>query len=516
MLPITIVSRVAEPAFHIPDVPRRWPRVLLWLSPLLPVMLAAVAVAWQGAFVAERGLRLALGDGPLEYGAALPSPGGAIRLSEVRFGNVEGSGPWLTARSAEVDAGGWWWLLSNAPRQNRLEAPLSRLRVRLRGVEVASGHDPALGELAPSGLSGAPFESAGCPSSVRFDAAGLAESELALDNELLFAFSVDGTRLDTRIAYRLEGSAAIERRIEQALPMPLSALVVDQYPMRTAAETWRFEDLGFSRIRHRRCAVRGEMIALVDEHVEAARRQAGIAGLAASDEAWTLYRRYVRDGGQIELQVRYPQPAPLDGWFDRPRPASLLALSEVALVREDARVRFTPADPYTDGLSGDSPKSVQSVQLAGTLWIDPDKSLVLLEPERAPPPPIDDTPPAATAPPGADDDPPAAASTAPREAPSPAATRPSPPAGASPPTSRVPQPEARIVIVGEQRAQRLRWEQLESKIGARLRITTRTGSTRVIELVAWSPEDITVRQRIGGGMAESRIQREMVREAVEL
>lgn len=505
---------MADSAFHIPDVPRRWPRLLLWLSPLVPLALAAGAAFWQGQFVAERALRLAFGEGTLTFRLDLPSARGAVRLRDVQFNAPDGNPAWLRAQHAEIEAGGWWWLISNAARQPRIEAPLARLRIRLGGVDVAPGFDPALGELAPAGLSGAPFEAEGCPASVRFDAAGLAESEITLDNELDFFFMVSGTRLDTLIRYRLEGSAAIERRLEQQLPMPLSLLVADQYPMRTLSESWKLEDLGFSRVRHRRCADRGELIALVARHVEAARGRASALGLAASDEAWLLYRRYVRDGGSLHLQLRYPQPAPLDGWFDRPRPASLLALSEAELVREDQRLRFTPVDAYTDGLSGASPKSVQPLPLAGTLWIDADKALVLLEPERASPSPE---------PPGIDAVDTGTEGTAPQvtepEAPAPS----SPPASTSPtsaprpaPGSRTPQPEARIVVVGEQRIRRLEWAQLESRIGARLRITTQTGATRVIDLVAWSPAEITVRQRIGGGVSESRIQREMVREIVEL
>ena len=492
---------MADQTFHIPDLPSRWPRRLLWLLPLLPVILAAAAFVHQGRFLAERALRLSLGDGPLAYSLSMPGLDGSLRLSGLAFATDSNGTGWLRADQVQISGHGWWWLLRNALRQKRLEAPLERLEVRFSGLRVAPLMDPALGELQPAGLSGAPFETLGCPADVQFDAETLSAAGLAWDNQLSFRFRVEGSRLSTHIGYQLSGSARFERELRQRLPMPLSLLVIDQYPMRTLEERWRIEDLGFGRIRNRLCAERGEMIALVDRHVARAQEQAQAAGLAASAEAWASYRRFVRDGGVIELDLRYPQPAPLDGWFDRPRPASLLALTEAKLRRDQQEADFVPADALTDGIAGESHKRSQRLQLGGTLWIDPDKALVLLEPERsvAAPEPEPPAPVAASAEPAA-----------PVTEPPPSA----PPAGARDRTELI--PEARIVVVGEQASRRLEWPQLEDRIGARLRITTRTGSTRVAELVAWSPGEITIRQRIGGGVAESRIQREMVREVVEL
>ena len=504
---------MANPTFHIPDVPSRWPRRLLWLLPVLPLLLVGAAFVHQGHFLAERALRLALGDGPLSFSLSLPSWDGALRLSDVRFGDPTAAAPWLTARNAEVSGHGWWWLLRNASRQNRLEAPLAELNVVLEGVDVAQGMDPALGELAPAGLSGAPLETLGCPATTRFDAAGLLEAGLPLQNRLEFSYRVDGSRLATRIEYRLEDSASFQRELAQRLPMPLSLLVIDQYPLRTESERWRLLDLGFSRVRHKRCAERGELIALVDRHVGLVQTWANGLGLAAPESAWASYRRYVRDGGILLLQLTYPEPAPLDEWFDRPRPASLLALSEATLRREEQISRFVPASAFTGGLAGSSPKRVQRLMLQDTLWIDPDKALVLLEPERSDLP-TDSADPGM---PEADIPMPP-----PSETPSTAEPAPQPSTSSEPAASPAARdrstliPEARIVVVGEQASRRLEWAQLEGRIGARLRITTRTGSTRVVELVAWSPGEITIRQRIGGGMAESRIQREMVREVVAL
>ncbi|MCK7593373.1 hypothetical protein [Pseudomarimonas salicorniae] len=495
----------------------RWPWRLAWLVPVLPLVAVGAALFHQGSFLAERALRLTLGEGPLHYSLAPPGWDASLRLSDLRFGDTQGSGAWLRAERVEISGQSWWWLLRNSVRQARLEAPLDRLEVVFEQVEVRPGLDPALGELAPAGLSGAPFETLACPAEVRFDAEGLAEAELELDNRLGFTFRVEGQNLETLVSYRQQGSARIERRLEQSLAMPLSVLVIDQYPMRTRAEHWLFEDLGFSRIRHRRCAERGELIALVDRHVRAVQDAVQSMGLAASEEAWASYRRYVRDGGMLELSVRYPQPAPLDGWFDRPRPASLLALSQASLIREAQRSEFVPANAFTEGLGGDSPKLVARLPLQDTIWIDPEKALVLLEPGRAATPAAPaEAEAAAEAPNAPDPDPPTAAAEVVPQPPAEPVPRPAANPSSRSRLSNIPQPEAKIVVVGEQRSRRLDWNQLQGKVGARLRITTRTGSTRVAELVGWSASDITIRQRIGGGIAESRIQREMFRSAVEL
>ncbi|GIX36143.1 MAG: hypothetical protein KatS3mg126_1922 [Lysobacteraceae bacterium] len=504
--PVLLDAAVLTPTtFYIPPTRPRWQRIALWLLlPLLPLLLTAGAILWQSQFVAGRALGLVFGEGALEHGLALPSLDGSLRVEAVRFGHGEDGTPLFRARSARIQGATLGWLLRNAFRGEPLEGMLDRLRIVLEGVEVAYGLDPALGELAPVGLSGAPFETLGCPTAVRFDAKGLAEAGLALeDNRLEFVFLVEGRRLTTRIQYELAGSARIRRQIQQLLPLAVSLLVVDQYPMRTLGENWDLEDLGFSRIRIRQCAQRGGLFQFVDAHVDAVRAEAGRRGLAASDAAWATYRLMVRDGGSLQLEVRYPQPAPLDGWFDRPRPASLLALSEASLSREGKTHRFTPADPLTDGLRGGGIKEVQRLAIDATFWPDPEQALVLLEPERASAP---------------------ATAAAPREAgvaeadPAPGATPSTPPTPPAP-TSRsttelIPPPKT--VIVGQAPTRRLDWEQLESRVGARLRITTRTGSTRVVELVDWSPEQITVRQRLGGGTAESRIRRDMFREAAEL
>ena len=59
---------------------------------------------------------------------------------------------------------GWWWLLRNALRSQRLNAPLYQLQIRFEQVRVPEGIDPALGDLAPAGLSGAPLEALGATS----------------------------------------------------------------------------------------------------------------------------------------------------------------------------------------------------------------------------------------------------------------------------------------------------------------------------------------------------------------
>jgi hypothetical protein len=518
---------LANPTFHIPDAPRRWPRRLLWLLAMLPLLLVVGAAVYQGQFLAERALRLSLGEGALQYAPAMPGWDGTIRLSTLRIGEQAAGRVWLKAARVEISGHGWWWLLRNALRQKRLEAVLPQLRISFHELDTGTGLDPALGELAPAGLSGAPFETLGCPATVRFDAEGLAAAELALHNRLSFDFRVDGAALDTRIEYVLQDGARFQRRMQQVLPMPLSLLVIDQYPLRTQEEHWELEDLGFSRVRHRRCGERGELIAFVDRHVEAARRALRAKGLDASEEAWALYRRYVRDGGSLELALRYPDPAPLDGWFDRPRPAALLALSEAQLSRESQQVEFVPAGAFTDGLPGASSKQTQRLALADTLWIDPDTSMVLREPERnGPSGPLapahahaeevagdEDADGSEVKPdPATDAAAPATADTPP--APVPVAPDRQPTAASRNRSELI--PEARVVVVGETPPRTLSWEQLQSKVGARLRITTRTGSTRVAELVSWSAGEIAIRQRIGGGIAESRIQREMFREAVAL
>lgn len=488
---------MANPTFEIPDLPSRWPRRLLWLLPLLPLLLIAAMALYQAQFLAERALRLALGEGRLAHSLAYPGLDGSLRLSELSFGEPGGGSAWLRAERVEIHAAGWTWLLRNALRGKRLEAPLDALELHLVRVETVDGLDPALGDLGPFGLSGAPFAELGCAAVGTFDAAALGEAGLALENRLTLAYRIDGNRLDTRIRYQLEGSASVERRLQQTLAMPFSLLVADQYPLRTDSEQWQIEDLGFGRIRNKRCADRGALIALVDRHVEAVRALAPALGLTVPEEAWSIYRRQVRDGGSLSLALSYASQPPIDGWFERARPAAGLALAEAHLQRGEQDLRFSPASGGGVDLATSPAKRVHLLSLQDTLWIEPEQALALLQP--APP---------GTEAPSADDSLPPQPDTP--------ASQPAASAPAGRPANSPLVPEARIVVVGEARSRRLEWAQLADRVGARLRITTRTGSTRVVDLVAWSPAEITIRQRIGGGIAESRIQREMFREAVEL
>jgi hypothetical protein len=465
--------------FDIPEEPRRWPRLLWAASPLLPLLLVLGLAHYQAGFVFERALRLALGEGDLAHGWVLPGPDGRLGASDLHF-RAAGGELVLQAARVDVDAGGWWWLLRNAVRRPRLEAPLAALSVRLHGVRGPEHGDPSLGELGPVGPTGAAFESAGCPRARQWDADTLATYDLAdAPTELWFGWRLDGTTLESRVGFRREGSAQAERILRQRVPMRLSLLVVDQYPVRTESERWELGDLGFAAIRQKACGQRGDARALVERHLREVRVALGVYGIAPSEQAWSAYRYFVRDGGSLALAVTYPSPQPLDTWFRRPREPAALAGSTATFERDEAHGEFRPMAGSGDALPVVASKTAQTLSLAGTLWLAPERALVLLEPEPA---------------------------SAGQPAPAPAAP-PARPAGI---------PEIVPAQPSNSPPRRLDWDDLPGRVGQRLRITTVAGGDRVVELVSVSAGEIVVRGRIGGGVVESRIRREMFRYAAPL
>lgn len=462
--------------FDIPEEPRRWRRLLWLAAPLLPLLLVLGLAHYQAGFAFERALRLALGDGAIAHSAVLPTLAGRLVASDLHFRRSEGEAL-LQASRVEVDAGGWWWLLRNAVRRPRLEAPLDALDVRFEGVRTAEHNDPSLGELGPLGATGMLFESAGCQRSRQWDTDTLSTYELANQpTTLQFRWRLDGTSLESRVLFRREKSAQTERILQQRVPMRMSLLVVDQYAVRTGVERWELTDLGFGAARQKACGQRGDARALVERHLREVRAALGAYGIAASDEAWTAYRYFVRDGGSLALELRYPQPLPLDTWFRRPREPSALTGTEATLQRDELSVAFAPFPAGGDPLPVADTRAAQALSLAGTLWLAPERALVLLEPEPTP---------AAT----------------------PAPASPARPAGV---------PEIIRAQPSNARPVRLEWNDLPSRVGQQLRITTRAGGDRVVVLVSVSGDEIVVRGRLGGGTVESRIQREMFRYAAPL
>lgn len=527
-------SLLSRARFDIPDVPSRW-RKLRWLLLLvLPLPLLYGLFTYQAQGIADRAIELSLGAGQLNHGLSWVDLRGNIRGSGLEFQAEGATSPWRAAEF-EVGTAGWAWWLSQTFNLDLRTRPIDRLRVEFRQLEIGLDREPALGELGPIGASAAPFEAEGCSGARHWSDEELREMEIdPLASRLSFDFLVQGQLLQTEITYEVADSSRTRLTRSQRMPMPLTVLLTDQFPRLTLQEAWQIEDLGFVRKRTKYCAQRNSIAQreMIERHLQSVSRLLETVGLEAVPVAAEFYRLYARDGGDLSLELRYTKP-----WAAHPDATlgldqETLAGSHAIMQRGEESAAFiwphrpiralpewSAGMPTYDALSRElngggvdlgidtavpplwSRRPAAKVDLEGLGLPDLDGAYRLLVNETA-----TDAEPAVNS---APDSPPTAAPDATPKVDQ-AAPRPTAPNAPSPASTTTPAPKT--VIIGRQKKD-VEWDDLPGLIGKRLRITTQTGAKRYAELIEARSDEILIRTRIGGGIAEYRIKREAFRSA---
>ena len=524
--------------FDIPQVPSRWRRIRWLLLALLPLPLLYGLSLYHAQGIADRALALSLGAGKLDRGPAWLDWRGNIKASSISFVPTEGAA-WQAAE-VEINPGGWSWWLPDSFNFDLRTRPLGRLRVAFSQLAVGDSRQPALGELGPIGVSAAPFEAESCSVAQRWSDAELREMEVNPQaSKLSFDYRSSDSGLETRIEYQVAESSRASLQRWQTMPMPLTILISDQFPRLTQLERWSVEDLGFIRKRTRYCAQRDSIAQreMIDRHMQSVSRLLETVGLEPVPAAYEIYRLYARDGGDLSLELRYKKP-----WAAHPDATlsldqETLADSHASLARGEQSADFLwPTRPIRAlpewsagmasydalrreqngggvdlGIDSAAPplwsrRPAAALDLSGLGLPDLDAAYLLLTGGAAAPDTLANSP---TSPPAA---------VAPPAVPAPAPTTSATPAAAAPstsPTRPVASPSSnapRTVLIGKRREE-LSWEELPELVGQRLRITTQSGAKRVADLIEASDEEILIRTRIGGGIAEYRIKRQAFRSA---
>ncbi|MBD8526701.1 hypothetical protein [Pseudomarimonas arenosa] len=539
---------MARTRFDIPEVPSRW-RYLRWLALLLlPLPLIYGLSLHHAQSLADRAILLSLGAGQLQRDLAWVDVRGQIHVGQVSFTAEGGDRVWRAAK-AEISTPGWIWWLGQAIEFDPRRRPISRLRVEFRQLEVGDGREPALGELGPVGVSGAPFETEGCSGALSWSDSEL--REMGIDPQaarLRFEFHSRDSLLETDIEYEVAESSRARLLRSQRLPMPLTVLLVDQFPRLTQQETWQVEDLGFVRKRTKYCAERSAISQreMIERHLQSVSRLLETVGLEAVPVMTEFYRLYARDGGDLSLQLRYPEP-----WAAHPEATlgldqETLASSQGTMQRgEESAVFLWPTRPIRAlpewsggmptydalqrelngggidlGIESAAPplwsrRPADQIDLSGLGMPNLDDAYLLLtggtagiisgDTPATEPPPSDAV---NTADAAAPDTAPATDATTPATS-TPAATA---SGSAARGTSSPLIPPPRTVVIGRQ-SKDIEWEQLPNAVGKRVRIITQSGAQRYAELIEANADEILIRTRIGGGIAEYRIKREAFRSA---
>lgn len=542
-------TALSQPVFNVPDVPSRW-RWLWWSLP--PVLLLAALVAsiiWQARHVAERSLQLAFGTAEVRHGGIGLDASGAVKVYaiEVLPADWPGDEP---IRAAEMHITGprWSWYLGNLGHLDRSRDTLRFLSLRLRDLQTPAGLDPSLGGLGPFALAASPFEAEGCVGRRHWSPNDLQAMELeAGARELELSWTVQASTLQQRTRYHAPGLSSVLQQRDLILPKPINALFADQYPSLLAAASWQIEDEGFIRARNRYCAKRerSDQRSVVDRHVQVVERILAADGIALDPGSRQSYRSFARDGGPLNITFRFDTPVAGDrieqpfGSLEELRAAqTTLQFGEVSQALSWSPV---PARPFPGWYAGKPGLDLLRQEQLGVATAEsepalpvPRKQAVVLEMaaigelsrealqqalqlSSGRPPAAADPAQAATAPSAASSTPapPTPADTGATVTPAPSAPVPAP---AAAPTqaeinARPDHIERLAAPPPPPRPAGIRWEQLPDYIGRRIRIDTEAGGSRVVDLVAADGEELLVRARLGGGLAEFRIRREGFKEA---
>lgn len=224
----------------------------------------------------------------------------------------------LTAQRAVLRPPGAEWFLRAAFGSGETLPPIDRLSLTLEGVAVEGG-----GELHPAvrwigTRSAAPFEGAGCGSSLRFGAEDWEKLGIEAGVATIDAgYAVTGPGLATVTAnFAIPGSSRVEHRRVLKLDDPLHPLAADRASVATVESQWAVVDDGFIAARNRLCARRARVARnrFADVHVAAVRDWLRRFGLEASPELVDSYRRYALAGGELRMDSRPRAPIAFAAW----------------------------------------------------------------------------------------------------------------------------------------------------------------------------------------------------------
>jgi len=481
----------------------RWLMVLLIIAALLAAAHFYIVnrINRSVVFVSE----MAAGMVSISHQGGYYTWDGNLGIKKLRIeSNDPNSSARLTIDKVELDTPGWGWAFG-------LLAPDIGLgRARRAATRALGGGDGApelpdadhlglkllgfefdINSLLPPGMpsvsfsSGALFETEGCTNSRYWVPLNLTQ-DLGLPYQ----------GVDLLIGYRTENSNTVIEQFELAspglsrirfervltTPNPAAYLSEGLGTANAKVHRWVIEDEGFLAARNRYCSEQSK----IDEdeflrrHLPAARRVLQTFGVQPSPETEVLYADFVRKGGRLEVEARPTlelNPAVLAQY----QPVQIWEIYNARIRLDDAAfqpmgVEFVPPRALPDAYSGSvydliarnadaqTPSGVSAATSLGDKWrsMVPAKppEAVAAEPDAVPPP------------------------------------KPVEPATPSPRTR--PQP----VSVA------LDSESLIKVIGERVQVKTNDGKARVGVLASVDPKVISMKVKVGGGMAELSFARE--------
>lgn len=198
---------------------------------------------------------------------------------------------------------------------------------RKRGALVKSIHDldfaftggngdlfvPLTYETALFGtLTAAPFEAAGCARDDLWVQSDLQAMGLTPGNvELTLGFHADSGIFVKNQSLTAPGIGSIAFRREIQMQGKYAILALQEAgPTALSADEWHIKDDGFVAARNRYCASKDgvDVNEFVARHVRSVERLLALVGVAPQESLKNAYRNFTRDGGSLDVVVRY-QPA---------------------------------------------------------------------------------------------------------------------------------------------------------------------------------------------------------------
>ena len=271
-----------------------------------------------------RALLVAFGDTETVYQSAWVSWNGDITAKNIVVYPYEDWGdedtPKIQFERARLETPGLHWVLFKSltsvkfgkfdRRKDRNTPHLDRLHLTLTGVRSDEGFDPSLGDLGPFGaISASPYETEGCRHDTLWLRDELQAMGLALGpGTLSFDYQIENNQLNTTVSLSTPGAGEVTlHRQEQLTSGPRNALMIDQTHGAWQNERWRLRDLGFVAARNAHCANQESISkdAFVQRHLDSVERLLAVQGIGIDSATRRRYAQFARDGGELSLQVTY-------------------------------------------------------------------------------------------------------------------------------------------------------------------------------------------------------------------
>jgi hypothetical protein len=301
------------------------------LSAVGSIVLFGGYLIFHANFVTGRSLLLAFPGWEVTYRGCWPNPFGGTWVSVVTLMPIEGEEEEaFHFESLTIDIPIFQFYRSGFSKKfaDRMKA-ISDIELEFKGGSGSLSW-PLSNELYFFGnASAAPFEAEGC----------LEDSLWA--SEELAGMGLQAEPTEFRMAWHREDDSLIK---EQSIHTPgvgrvgyrEKQVMHDEFPLFSLIETdanelvnseWHVQDEGFVAARNRFCAQKDgiDSTQFVDRHLATVQRLLAALGLKADESTQSAYRKYVEQGGSLDLLVNY-SPAidaavyeddDLSRWMDR-------------------------------------------------------------------------------------------------------------------------------------------------------------------------------------------------------